>query len=292
MTEVLPPSAEHKTIETNGVSLHTVTAGPTEGPPVVLLHGAPEFWYGWRFQIPALADAGYRVIVPDQRGYNRSEKPTGIDAYTVDTLAADIVGLLDALDYEQAPIVGHDWGAAVLWEMLLRYPDRIERAVPMNVPHTAVFEEYLTGEPGQLLKSWYIFSFQIPKLPEWAYSAAEWRGLRWLMDTSNREDTFTEADLDRYREAWSRPGALTGMLNWYRALFRGDVEEPPTMTVDPPTMLIWGMQDPYLQRAMAPDSIDYCSNGQLKLIDDATHWVQHEVPDRVNSLLLKFLGEQ
>lgn len=278
-------------VETNGVSLHTGIVGPADGLPVVLLHGFPEFWYGWRHQIPALADAGYRVIVPDQRGYNRSEKPTGIGAYTVDTLAADVVGLLDALDYEQAQMVGHDWGAGVLWETLLRYPDRVDRAVPMNLGHPAVTEEFLTGKPSQLLKSWYMFSFQVPKLSEWAYSVGNWRGLRWLMDSSNRGDTFTGADLDRYIEAWSRPGAFTGMLNWYRALFRGEVDDPQTLTVDAPTMLVWGARDPYLHSGMVEPSIEYCTDGRLELVEDATHWVHHEVPDRVNDLLLDFLEE-
>lgn len=291
MLESLPSSAEHETIRTNGVDLHAVTAGPSDGPPVVLLHGFPEFWYGWRHQIPALVDAGYRVIAPDQRGYNRSDKPAGIDAYTVDKLAADAVGILDSLDYDRARFVAHDWGAIVLWQTLLRHPERAVRAVPMNVPHPAVTEEFLRSEPSQLRKSWYMFSFQPPKVPEWAYSAADWRGLRWLIDTSNREDTFTEADLDRYKRAWSRPGAFTAMLNWYRALLRGDAEDPPTMTVNPPTMLIWGTQDAYLDRRMARPSIEHCSNGRLELFEDATHWVQHEAVDRVNELVLEFLEE-
>lgn len=291
MNDVLPSSAEHETIGTNGIRLHTIVAGPEDGTPVVLLHGFPEFWYGWRSQIPALVEAGYRVIVPDQRGYNRSDRPSGIDSYTVDTLSADVVGLLDALGYEQAQFVGHDWGAVVLWETLLRAPDRVERAVPMNVPHTAVFEEHLTGNPRQILKSWYMFYFQLPKLPEWTLSAADWRILELLLDTSNRDDTFTEADLDRYREAWSRPGAFTGMVNWYRGLIRGDFEDAPRMTVEPPTMLIWGTQDPYLLPEMASESMEYCSNGRLELVDDATHWIQHEVSDRVNDLLLEFLEQ-
>lgn len=289
MHDFLPPSAEHESIETNRVNLHTVLAGSDDGPPVLLLHGFPEFWYGWRSQIPTLVDAGYRVIVPDQRGYNRSDKPTSIAAYTVDTLVADAVGLLDALDYEQVSLVGHDWGAVVVWETLQRHPERIERAIPINVPHADVFEEHLTGNPSQLLKSWYMFSFQVPKLSEWAYSTANWRGLRWLIDTSNREDTFTQANIDRYKQAWAQPGAFTGMLNWYRALFRRDVADPPSHTVASPTMLIWGVQDPYLGVEMARDSMEYCSHGRLELIDDATHWVQHEVPGRVNDLLLDFL---
>jgi pimeloyl-ACP methyl ester carboxylesterase len=284
----LPP-IEHENVTTNGVRLHVATAGPEDGDPIVLLHGFPEFWYGWRHQLGPLAEAGYRLVVPDQRGYNRSEKPSGVDAYALDELGRDAVGLLDALGHDSARFVGHDWGAAVTWQVLLAHPDRVERAVAMNVPHHAVFQEYLTGRPSQMCKSWYMFFFQLPRVPELVFGADDWRVLRWFVDTSNREDTFTTEDLDRYREAWSRPGAFTGMVNWYRAMFQADTEAPPTMTVEPPTMLVWGTQDPYLHREMAPASVDHCRDGRLELFEDATHWVQHECADRVNDLLLEFL---
>jgi len=121
-----------------------------------------------------------------------------------------------------------------------------------------------------------MFLFQLPVVPERTWLAADWRPLRWFIDTSNRDDTFTEDTLERYRDAWSRPGAFTGMLNWYRALFRGDVAEPPTMTVETPTMLLWGTEDPYLHRGMAKPSIEQCTNGRLEFVDDATHWLHHE----------------
>lgn len=287
--DVLGSDAERNRVETNGIELHVVTAGPSDGDPLLLLHGFPEFWYGWRSQISTLADAGYRVIVPDQRGYNRSDKPGGIDAYTSDILAADVVGLLDALEYDQVQAVGHDWGAIVLWETLLRHADRIERAVPMNVPHPQVFETFLTGNPRQLLKSWYVFFFQLPSLPEWVCSADDWRVLETLMDTANRPDAFTPEDMATYRRAWSRPDAFTAMVNWYRALIQGNGTDPPTHVVDVPTMVIWGMQDPYLEREMAPESAKYCTNGRLELLEDATHWLHHEQPGRINDLLLSFL---
>ena len=288
----LPDSAEHEMVETNGVTLHTLTAGPADGPPVVLLHGFPEFWYGWRHQIPALADAGYRVIVPDQRGYNRSDKPSAVDAYTVDALAADVVGLLDAFGYERAPVVGHDWGGAVTWRLATCHPGRVSRAVVLNVPHPTAFEAYLPWKPSQLRRSWYVFFFQLPTVPEVTWRAADWRILRWFIDTSNRADAFTEADLARYRDAWSRPGAFTGMINWYRALFQCDVPESPDRTVEPQTLLVWGTEDPYLHAGMAELSVEQCIDGRLELLDDATHWLQHEVPDRVNDLLTEFLAER
>jgi len=290
MSEPLPASAQHRTVETNGVSLHTLVAGPESGPPVLLLHGFPEFWYGWRSQIPALVDAGYRVIVPDQRGYNRSDKPDGVAAYTVDTLSADVAGLLDALGYDRVRLVGHDWGGAVTWRTLFTRPDRIERAAVLNCPHPAAFAAYLPWNPRQLRMSWYVFLFQLPVVPEVTWRAADWRVLRWFIDTSNRPNAFTEADLARYRDAWARPGAFTGMLNWYRAQLQCDVPAPPTRTVYPPTMLVWGTQDPYLHPGMAELSIDQCADGRLERIADATHWLHHEVSDRVNDRLLEFLA--
>ena len=286
----LPP-LEHDEVTTDGTTLHVVKAGPEDGDPIVLLHGFPEFWYGWRDQIGALADAGYRVWVPDQRGYNRSDKPQSIEAYTIDELSRDVLGVIDATGAEAVPLVGHDWGAAVTWFTLLAHPERVNRGVTMNVPHPAVFQEYLPGNLNQMKKSWYMFFFQLPVLPEVLFSAGDWRGLRWFVDTSNREDTFTDADLERYKEAWSRPGAFTGMLNWYRALFQADEgsADPTEMEIQPPTMVVWGVQDAYLHRGMAEDSIQYCAHGRLELVEDATHWVQHERADRVNDLLLEFL---
>src|SRR5512134_3366243 len=129
---------EHSTIKTNGIQLHSVQAGPKDGIPVVLLHGFPEFWYGWRKQIPALAESGCRVIVPDQRGYNLSDKPRGVQAYCVDNLVNDIVGLIGALDYEKVNLVGHDWGALVAWMLAIKHPNRVHRLGIINVPHPTV----------------------------------------------------------------------------------------------------------------------------------------------------------
>lgn len=290
MTRSVAADTEHRFIDTGDVSLHVTMAGPGDGEPVVLLHGFPEFWYGWRYQIPVLADAGYRVIAPDQRGYNKSDKPNGIEAYTVDKLAADVSGLLDGLGYDSASFVGHDWGAGVLWQTMLRYPDRVDQGVIINVPHPEVFEELLTSEPRQLLKSYYMFFYQLPRVPEFVLSADGWRGLRWFIDTSNREDVFTDTEIERYREAWERPGAITAMLNWYRALFRGDASEPPTTDVTVPTTVVWGTQDPYLVPEMAEASVDYCQQGRLELFEDATHWVQHERSEALNELLIEWLA--
>ncbi len=282
---------EHTFINTNGIRLHVVQSGPIDGPLVILLHGFPEFWYGWSKQIPALTAAGYRVWAPDQRGYNLSDKPKGIDAYTLDRLAADVVGLIDASGRDKVLLVGHDWGAAVTWWTALKYPERLTKIAVLNVPHPTVINRMLRSNFAQLRKSWYIFFFQIPWLPETLASLNHWRAGLQMLKASSRPDTFSEADLDRYREAWAQPGAYTAMLNWYRALVQ---RRPDTrlasVRISVPTLLIWGVQDVALGREMAQPSIDLCDDGRLVFIEEATHWVQHDEPARVNQLLLEFLA--
>ncbi|CAN5456609.1 alpha/beta hydrolase [soil metagenome] len=289
--EVKSPDIEHTFINTNGIRLHVVQSGPIDGPLVILLHGFPEFWYGWSKQIPALTAAGYRVWAPDQRGYNLSDKPNGIAAYTLDRLAADILGLIDASGRDQVFLVGHDWGAAVTWWTALKYPERLTKIAVLNVPHPTVMNRTLRTNFAQLRKSWYIFFFQIPWLPERLVRMSNWRVGLQTLQASSRPDTFSEADFDRYREAWSQPGAYTAMLNWYRAL----VQHRPDLNaasdrVRVPTLLIWGVHDVALSRDMAQPSIDLCDDGRLVFIEEATHWVQHDEPVRVNQLLLEFLA--
>lgn len=280
---------EHQYVETNGIRLHVVQAGPEDGPLVILLHGFPEFWYGWRHQILHLANAGYRTWVPDQRGYNLSDKPKGIRAYHVDKLAADVIGLIDATGRQRVFLIGHDWGAGIAWWLAGKCPDRLERLVILNVPHSHVMRRNLRQNPAQLLKSWYIFFFQIPWLPETIARLCNWQMLMQVIQRSSRPGTFTDADIELYRQAWSQPGAYTSMLNWYRAL----VQKQPKASANPriavPTLLIWGAKDMFLGREMAQPSIDLCDDGRLVLMEEATRWVQHEEPSRVNELIDNFL---
>ncbi len=276
-------------LPTNGITLHVAQAGPNDGDLTILLHGFPEFWYGWRHQIPALAEAGLRVWAPDQRGYNLSDKPRGIKAYRIDELAKDVIGLLDAAGVDKAHIVGHDWGAAVAWWVALRYPERVRKLAILNVPHPQVMLRTLRRNRKQLLKSWYIFFFQIPRLPEFLIGLGNWQGAATMLKQSSRHDTFSQADLLRYREAWSQPEAFRSMLNWYRAV----VQRQPQLPLDPrvgvPTLIIWGERDVALSRDMAPASAALCNDVQLALIEEATHWVQHDAAERVNALLVEFL---
>jgi len=280
---------QDKMIETNGIKLHIVQKGDSESPLVLLLHGFPEFWYGWRQQIDFLAGMGFRVVVPDQRGYNLSDKPKGIDAYRIDNLTLDIIGLIDALKYKKATIIGHDWGGMIAWQLAIKYPERLEKLIILNIPHPKVMKKTLLTSWRQKRKSWYIFFFQVPWLPELISSRINFALLRKGLIKSSRRGTFSETDLKQYQEAWSKKNALRSMINWYRAAFRTMFEKSVKYYIDIPTLLIWGMKDFALISDMAQPSIDLCRKGRLVFIEEASHWVQHEEPDRVNSLIKDYL---
>jgi pimeloyl-ACP methyl ester carboxylesterase len=276
-------------LETNGIKLHVVEDGPEDGPLVVLLHGFPEFSYGWRKQIGPLAEAGFRVIAPDQRGYNLSDKPKGAAAYNLDVLANDLIGLMDAMGRRTARVVGHDWGAAVIWWAANKFPERLEKIAVLNVPHHRVFMRALRENRRQRLRSWYMYYFQMPRIPELTLRAGRFAAMRGSLRRTSRPGTFTDEDLDRYVEAWSQPGALTAMLNCYRASFRHPPQKLSAYRISVPTLMIWGARDRMLGRELAAPSIELCDHGKLVMIDQATHWVQHEEPERVNALLIEHL---
>lgn len=271
-----------------------MTDGPESGTPVILLHGFPEFHHGWRKQIPALAAAGMYVIVPDQRGYNTSDKPRGISAYDVDTLAADIVGLLDHFGIEKAYIAGHDWGAVVAWTLSLNHPERLKKLAILNVPHPDVMMRFILENPEQRKKSWYVFFFQIPFVVEWILRRDHFRNLARMLVGSGRKSTFTRDDIEGYKQAWAQPGALTGMINWYRAIFWRSATHAlrrrnlPVRKVEAPTLILWGKNDVALSHKMVQPSLDLCTNGRAVFFENATHWVQHDEAEAVNKNLIEF----
>jgi pimeloyl-ACP methyl ester carboxylesterase len=274
--------------DANDVRLHVVVAGDADDPLVVLLHGFPEFWYEWHQYIEPLVDAGYRVLVPDQRGYNRSDKPAGVRPYRITELSGDVVDLIATEGRDAAHVIGHDWGAAVGWDLALRHPDAVDRLGIINVPHPTVFQRTLTSNLTQLRKSWYMFFFQIPRLPERYVGRNDYGFLVTALEEA-RPGTFTETDFERYRRAWAEEEALTATINWYRALFRHG-EDPPRGRVRAPTLIVWGDDDQALVPEMASRSLEYCDEGNIERFPDATHWIPHEYPDRVSGLLLDHLG--
>lgn len=280
---------ESKYLEVNDVRLHVVSAGDGADTPVVLLHGYPEFWYCWLDYLDPLVDAGYRVLVPDQRGYNLSDKPEGTKSYRISALSSDIAELITSTGNESAHVIGHDWGAAVAWDLSLRHPEKIDRVGIINVPHPEVLQDELTSSLSQMRKSWYMFFYQLPKVPEWYHSRNNFQPFVEAMQTGDPR-AFSPEDFDRYRAAWSQAGALTAMINWYRALFRHR-DVPPREHVRQPTLVIWGEDDSYLNPGMAPKSIEYCEAGRLERFPEASHWIHHEKTQEITDLLIDHLAE-
>lgn len=273
----------------NGTRLHVVQAGPEDGPLVVLLHGFPEFWYAWKDQIPALADAGFRVLAPDQRGFNLSDRPRGVRRYNPSKLVRDIIGLIDATGRERAAVIAHDWGGHVGWWLATDHPDRVERLVAVNIAHPRVMVHAVLTDLRQLRKSWYIFLIQVPWIPEWMLSRKKFAILRHFLRWEGQKGPMRASDTVLYQEAWSQPRAMTTMLNWYRASFRTLPMKPRLRRVAVPTMLLWGEQDPFLHRSLAQKSMDLCDDGRLEFFAEGTHWIHHEDPDAVNALIMDFL---
>lgn len=276
-------------VDVGEVELFVVQAGPRDGPPVVLLHGFPEFWYAWRGPMVRLAERGYRVIAPDQRGYGGSDKPPDVEAYSVERLAGDVAELIAALGYDSAFVAAHDWGGAVAWELALRHPERVRRLAVIDMPHPlavqAVQEEAGAEEDSV---SWYLVAFQVPWLPERMVRLGNWRFLVNVLRSTSRPGTFSEETLDFFRSAWDRDGAMASMMNWYRAAFRFPPPEPADWRVQSPSLVILAPDDAFIPSIMTRRSVDWLDDGRLVELDRGTHWVIQEDPDGIARLLGEF----
>lgn len=282
---------EHRTVEVGPdadgrpIKLHVAVAGPEDGQPVVLLHGFPEFWWSWRYQILPLVEAGFRVIAPDLRGYNTSERPAGVRAYRLDNLVSDVAGLVRALGYSSVHLVAHDWGGVIAWHVAASRPEVVERLVILNAPHPALFVRELRRW-SQLKRSWYVFAFQLPLFAE--HRLAQRATLvRTFRGWSRRREHFDDAAIDRYLEAVRQPGAARSMVNYYRALFR---ERPRRLAaIAAKTLVLWGTDD----RALGPDLLvglePHVRDLRIERVEGASHWVAQDAPEKVNALLLEFL---
>ncbi len=268
--------------------LHGLEAGMVDGPLVILLHGFPDFSWGWRKQIPALVARGYHVIVPDQRGYAHSDKPLDIRDYRLDTLAADVLAIADACGRDRFRLIGHDWGGLVAWWTAARHPHRVEQLVVINAPHPDAWQTLRRNRWKQLGKSWYVAFFQLPWLPEFVLRMRNFWLLRSTLRRSARDRTFTTGTLEHYVGVWSQPGALTAMLNYYRALLRRPRRPPARVT--PPTLLLWGEQDHFLDRAVAEASLQLCDQARAVYFPDATHWVHLEEAEAINEEIASFFA--
>jgi pimeloyl-ACP methyl ester carboxylesterase len=270
------------------VQLHYVEAG--DGPLIVLLHGFPEFWYGWRLQIAPLVAAGFRVVAPDTRGYNLSSKPEDFHAYAVDLLAEDIRGLVEERGARSALLVGHDWGGSIAWTVAMNHPEVVDRLAILNAAHPRRLSEGLR-HPSQLRKSWYFFFFATPGLPEEVVQARDWHFFRHFLEDAN--PAYTQEEMDHYVEAWSQPGAAAGMINYYRASVRQSQKEAAAKLrpISARTLVIWGERDSYLGSDLAePHEDDVPNLERLERLPNASHWVHHDEAERVNQLLVEFLA--
>ena len=276
-------------VDVGDVELFIVQAGPRDGLPVLLLHGFPEFWYSWRGPMARLAERGYRVIVPDQRGYAGSDKPTDVAAYSVERLAGDAAALITTLGYDSAFVAAHDWGGAVAWELALRYPERVRRLAVIGTPHPravqAIQEE---GGSDEDTVSWYVVAFQVPWLPERVVRLGNWRALVNALRNTSRPGTFSEDTLDLFRWAWDRDGAMATMMHWYRAAFRFPPTEPADWHVRPPTLVVLAPDDAFIPSDMTRRSLDWVDDARLVELESGTHWVIEEDPDAIGALLGEF----
>jgi pimeloyl-ACP methyl ester carboxylesterase len=284
------PKLEHVFLPTNGIRLHVVQAGTRYGPLVILLHGFPEFWYGWREQIPPLANAGLRVWVPDQRGYNLSEKPRGIAAYKIDELAKDVLGLIDAAGVDMCYLAGHDCGATVAWWVAIKYHERLHKLAILNVPHPSVMAQTLSSSIAQLKMSWYMFFFQIPFLPEAILRNNDWELMVRMLRSSGKPSSFSNKAIEQYLQAWWRKDAITSMLNWYRAVLQMPPDLSGDLRIKVPSLILWGAKDIALSRDMAQPSLELCDQGKLVFFENSSHWVQYDESELVNKYLLDFFS--
>lgn len=283
---------KHDFATVNGVKLHYVTQGA--GKLVILLHGFPEFWYSWRQQIPVLASAGFKVVAVDMRGYNESEKPRGVKHYASDVVARDVKELIHHLGYEQAYVVGHDWGGGIAWQLAINHPEVIEKLAVLNCPVPVILQKHLLTNPRQLKKSWYMFMFQVPGLAEWSMK----RDLltffkRAFRGWAHNKAAFPTEVLQQYVAAFSKPYAITGPLNYYRAAMRGafSSKNKPKGPIMVDTLLIWGEDDKALGKELTYDTHKYMGKHfEVKYIKDSSHWVQQDAPALVNQYLIAFFA--
>lgn len=281
-------------IETNGIRLHVMQFGDPNGEVAILLHGFPDFWYSWRHQIPVLVKAGYRLLVPDQRGYNLSDKPRGVHHYSIRELVKDILGLIDTTGRQQVTLISHDWGGVVALALTTWYPERVKRQVVVNAPHYVTLLKAMLTNPEQLQKSSYILRFQVPLLEELKALASQFSNWSQLLPVFCQRagvSSITDDELLKYEAAWRQPRAFTCALNWYRSLAREHLFRPleaPKITV--PSMLFWGKEDLAFTLELGEETAAVFQDVKYDLVEDGHHWLQWSHKEELNQKILEFLS--
>jgi len=279
---------KHEYIKTNNIRMHYVTFG--QGKLLILLHGFPEFWYSWRFQINELGKY-FRVVAPDLRGYNKTDKPKGVENYKINILIQDILGLVEGLEESKAVIIGHDWGGALSWEFAKCFPNKTEKLVILNCPPISVLQEEILKNKDQARRSQYIMFFQTPEVPEKSFSARNYELLRsTYTNMAIKKELWDDDTLNKYVKALELPSIACG-INYYRASYKFPLSTKQSkLKVQCPTLVIWGEQD----KALSIKLTEYFSDivegiYMIKFIPTAGHWVQLEEPELVNKYILEFL---
>jgi pimeloyl-ACP methyl ester carboxylesterase len=292
---------KHDYMETNGVRLHWVSSGSSENELIMFVHGFPEFWYEWKDQLEEFGKDHF-AVAPDMRGYNLSSKPDEVDQYQIKYLIEDLRSLAEKLGHRKFTLVAHDWGGVVAWAFALKHPDWLERLIIINAPHPAVFQRELRENPAQQKASSYMLVFRSPQAEQILSANNYERLVEAVLGEGLRRGYFTEEDKEAYLEAWSRPGALTGGLNYYRAARIGPPSEDneevtnfaadlSSMTIRVPTLVVWGEKDTALLTGNLEGLDEFVENLTIKRIPDGTHWVVHEEPALVNSYIREFIGQ-
>jgi epoxide hydrolase 4 len=285
--------ARTRRIRANGFDFAVDEAG--EGERLALcLHGFPESRFSWRYQLPLLAELGYRAWAPDLRGYGETEpKPKEVSAYLIDRLMEDVAALIDASGAKSVTLIGHDWGAGLAWTFAANQVRPLERLVIMNVPHPAVMSAHLRRNWRQLGRSWYMFFFQLPGIPERTMTANDARAVRRaFFDMAVDKANFTPDVLDRYARDAQRPGAIRGMINWYRAAFRLQGKlAGPWPVIETPTLIVWGEEDAALGVELLEGTDEYVRDLTIRRLPGVSHWVQQEAPEAVSAILREWLGQ-
>ena len=288
------PSYTVRFVRTKDINFEVATCGSGDRL-ALLLHGFPESNYSWRHQLPFLAKLGYRVWAPNLRGYGNTSRPKGVRNYTIECLMDDVAALIYAAGAKSVTLIGHDWGAIIAWSFAVREIRPLERLIIMNVPHPGVAQRKFFSWP-QIFKSWYVFFFQLPRLPELGLLAGNAAMVKnAFVDTAVDKSKFPKEVTDVYRENALRPGAATAMINYYRGLIRGgSVWRQARLgwpRIKTPTLMIWGEQDAFIEKYMTEGTVDFVEDLTIHFLPDVSHWVQQEAPDEVNRIMEGWLTQ-
>ena len=281
-------------VEANGLTFAIDEAG--SGDQVALfLHGFPESRRSWRRQLDLLADLGWRAVAPDLRGYAKPSRPIGRAAYQIDKLIEDVGALFDALGARRRLLVGHDWGGLIAWAAASRRVRPLEGLVIMNAPHPAAYAALVRRSPAQMARSWYVLFFQLPWLPEALATAWNGRALeRAFTDNGAAPDRFAAEDLEGYRQNALEPGAMTAMINYYRANVwnLGRADRTMSRVIETPTLVIWGKNDRFLGVELATNGAAFTADLTVRKLPSVSHWVQQEAPSEVNAAMAAWMREK